>query len=285
MPAWARNDDNLLTSTGTTTVRDITLDGNLAARGAYEDYEQEQSALLEATSGTLTAERVTLLNSPGDGITIRDGVTAVLTDIDATDCFRGGITLTGDNIDVTVVRYTGGGSIAPAYFQMESVNQVDPENMNLALSDSTMPVLQIEAPAGSVIAVNDSTVTAGLSVWAPGGGSVTFTDCDIVMIDATSLNEVRHYVDVTFVRCNFSGARLYLVPETVDYAPAVQRLTFEDCTFTGSGPVAIFNAGADLGTEDHLVTFVGTNTYSGFAAGYAVDPGRWGPTSGSMTPA
>jgi hypothetical protein len=285
MPPWARDNERLLIVYGVVSVHDLTLDGNFANRGDWDAYEQQQSSLIEARDGsTLTASDLTLLNSPGDGITIRQNVTATLTDITATDCFRGGITQTGDNSTLTIVRYTGGGDIAPAYLNVEASNGVDPENMNLAITDSVFPRVELEAWTGSTVTIDGTTILAGFNLTAEGGGSVTITDTDIGMIEGQALNELRHYVDVTFVRCNFSGARLKLSPEIGAIAPAVQRLTFEDCTFTGTGAVAIFNNGSAL-AADHLITFTGTNTYSGFAAGYAVDPGKFGATSGSMTAA
>lgn len=286
MPAWARGPERLLLATGEVHIHHITLDGRIEHRGPFDDYEQQQSSLIELLPGAnATIHDVMLRGSPGDGITLRDNSHAVISDVQAIDCFRGGITLTGDDCSAVVTRYHGGGDLAPAFIQMESANKANPGPMSLDLSDFTTPKIELEAPPGSVVWVRDGLILAGLSLWAFGGGSVLVEDCDIGMVDGRALNEIRHPADVTFRRCHFRGAHILLTPWTeANPGPAYQRLTFEDCTFTGSGPAAIYNNGSPV-ESDHLVTFTGSCTYAGFDAGYVLHPGRYGPTSGSLTPA
>lgn len=284
MPAAAGTAD-LLQVRGVTTVRNITLDGNLHNRGPYRDHQMEQSALIEARDATMTVSDVTLVDSPGDGICIRSGVVATITDVTATDCFRGGVTITGGDTDVTITRYTGGGTEAPAFVQMESAGGVPVEGMNLTIADSEMPSLQVEGHAESVVTVTGSTIDSGIWVHGLWGGQVVFEDCTINLTDMKPLNEVRYYVDVTFRRCTFTGSRLRLVPVTEGRVAPFCRLTFEDCTFTGEGLAAVYNEGTASGDGfDHLVTFAGSCTFVGFDAGYVLAPGRYGPVAGDLTP-
>ncbi len=277
---------DLIRTTGTVAIEDVTLDGNLANRGAYLGYEQEQSALLWVSSGTATIDAVALRNSPGDGIVIGNA-TAVISNVTAVDCYRGALTINQAGANVTVTNFVQTGT-TPNDLGL-NVELVDPfEDLTLDISDSSFVRVEVEVTPGGSTTLTNVTVSAGFFA---GGqtlptGPMVFTDCEIGMVDSGFLNQLRHYHDVSFVRCNFSGARLLLTPETDLIVPSTAlSLTFEDCTFTGPGTgPAIYNNGSAANRGD-MITFVGTNTYTGFASGYELRAGRYGATTGSLTPA
>lgn len=277
---------NLIRTTGTVVIEDLVLDGNLANRGEYLGYQQEQSALVRVSSGSITVDSVALRNTPGDGIVVGNA-TAVISNVTAVDCFRGALTINQAGANVTVSNFVQTGT-APNDLGI-NMELVDPfENIVVNISDSSFVRVELEVtPAGSTTLTN-VTISSGFT--ATGGpvatGPMVFTDCDIGMVDDRFLNELRHYHNVSFVRCNFSGARLLLVPETAFTMPTTPlSLTFEDCTFTGPpGGPAIYNNGSAANRGD-MITFVGANTYSGFSSGYQLAPGRFGATTGTLVPA
>lgn len=107
-------------------LRDLTVDGAIHEQGAFRGYEQEQSSLIFLNGQRDGSYRqvvrisgVTVQNSVSDGIHLWTATDATITDLRAVDCFRGGLTITGDDNRVRVDGYRGSGEFTGAHIDIE----------------------------------------------------------------------------------------------------------------------------------------------------------------------
>lgn len=109
------------------TLRNGTLDGNLANQGPFQNYELEQQHLVffyadaNQGAGRLRANlrELTLQNCVADGISISTNVDAQISNCRATDCWRGGFVATGGHSRIQVVDFTAGGYVYPSGIDIE----------------------------------------------------------------------------------------------------------------------------------------------------------------------
>jgi hypothetical protein len=109
------------------TLRNGTLDGNLANQGPFQNYELEQQHLVffyaDANQGAgrlrVNLRDLILQNSVADGISISTNVDAQISNCRATDCWRGGFVATGGHSRIQVVDFTAGGYLYPSGIDIE----------------------------------------------------------------------------------------------------------------------------------------------------------------------
>jgi hypothetical protein len=93
------------------TIRDLEIDGQSQAQGAYRGYEQQQSHLIYVQGGPVAGpvqagrlrvrlRGVVLRGGVADGISLVNNVDAVVSDCEAHDCWRGGLVVTGGHTRV-----------------------------------------------------------------------------------------------------------------------------------------------------------------------------------------
>ena len=125
-------------------LRNMTFDGSLSEmvdnnQVSYENYEIEHSALVildhpnNATYNqnadnmlTATLDNCTFRNNGSDGVLVFRNVNFTMTDSEAYDCFRGGLTCTGGNSTIDVIVFTTHGQNIPTGIDME----VNPRKYN-----------------------------------------------------------------------------------------------------------------------------------------------------------
>ncbi|MHA2788394.1 glycosyl hydrolase family 28-related protein [Corynebacterium sp. S7] len=239
-------------------IRGLTIDGNLRNQGPYDDYEQEQSSLVFFhTNGArpgrerVVIEDAIVLGSVSDGVHIVANVDAVVRNLTAFDCFRGGLTLTGGNSRVVVHGYTGGGDVRGAHLDIEvdtvgyggswrtdvSITQwheISPAKMSF----------QFTGEDGAILHVSNSTMMSGLHIYGgllkTGGASINFRDCMIHTLTKDYYNSIWNPVDVYFENCEFTteydseegikGA-MSVSFNREDLARMDSRLRFVNCTW------------------------------------------------------
>jgi hypothetical protein len=284
MPASAGKWDNLLTvdaNAGQVAIHDLILDGNRHKRGRYENYELEQSAPIRITNGAANIARVTLRDSVGDGIVISGG-TVDVTDVEAVDCYRGGLVIVNGPATVNVERYHGSGAEWPSFVQIESNNE---EPINLTIADSVIPRIELEAWGD--VTITDTTIENGFWLAGRGSGAVNITDTAITLRPGSWTRRIYWARNLTFTRVHFLGSGLWLYPDVLDRAFSGQHVRFVDCTWEGDGTDewAVTNHG-DAIDRGNKITFEGTNTYTGYTAGgYRTQPGRFATVNGLIVPA
>lgn len=283
----------LITATGTLPIRDVVLDGNTAARGWPGGYAWEGSALLWLSNGTFDIDRVTLRDSAGDGISILANSTVTIDDVTATDCFRGAVTITGGNTVVTIDNLQG------SWFQIEKDHDGTGgvSTIVVTMTNSTLPE-GVELESWGAVTVSHCDLGKRFWIYGEGGAPVRITDCIIGLTNSLADfppdttpeqadvfgRSIYYGRDVVFTRCHFTGPPLVLYPDILGLTFSGQRITYDACTFTGSGPQAIYNYG-DSVDRGNVVEFKNGCTYTGFDAGYALRPGYHATLVGSLAPA
>lgn len=294
LPATAGATATLLSLTGTMSVRDVTLDGNRTARGWPGGYAWEHSALLTLASGTFDLDRVNLINSAGDGITVFTDATVTINDVTAADCFRSAVTITGGNTTVTIdnlqgswlqIEYDTPGAGASTTIALTMTNSTLPEGVELeangAVTISNCDLgrrFWIEGRGGAAVRITDSLIRTSKTE-ADFGGAFT----DISQVDRFGCS-IYYPRDIIFTRCAFTGCGLELRPDALigEFTATGQSVKFVDCTFVGTGQAAVYNWGQATGSgRTNTVEFSGC-TYSGYDAGYVLRPGYTGTLVGTL---
>lgn len=282
----------LLSATGTAEITNVVFDGNRDARAWPGGHSWEHSALLFLHDGTFDVHDITVKNSTGDGIHVVQNATATIRNVVASDCFRGGVTITGGNTTVTIDNLQG------SFLQIERDTDGAGGSTALALTmtNSTIPE-GVELEAWGPVSVSNCNLGARFWLLAGPGGAVRITDCTIELSNSASdfqSDATAEQVDifgrsiywgrdVVFTRCTFTGAPLHLYPDVLGTSYSGQSIRFVDCTFTGAGAQAVYNFG-DTVDRGNVVEFVHC-TYSGFDAGYQLRPGFYATLIGSPDPA
>mgnify|MGYP000340722458 FL=1 len=297
MNTTAGSTDKLLWLTGTSVLRDVTLDGRRTERGWPGGYSWEQSCLARMIDGTLDVDRVTLTNSPGDGITILCNVTATLDDVTASNCFRSAVTITGGNTSVTINRLTG------SWLQIEydTPGTGGSNVIALTMNDSSLPE-GVELEAWGAVTITNTDLGRRFWIEGRGGAPVRITDCTIglskseadfggAFTDPDQLTafgcSIYYPRDIVFTRCTFTGrpgVGLELRPFALPVFSATgQSVIFDACRFVGTGGTAVYNYGDTIGAgRTNTVEFRNGCTFTGYDTGYELRPGCSGTLVGSL---
>ena len=286
-------------------VRGLTLDGNRAAQGAFAAYELQQAHLLFLTAGTRRRGRLRAVvqdcvfrDSPADAVSVYTNCSVRVTGCTATDCFRGGVVVTGGHTQVQVQRLrtlaTGplptGFDVEPdgAGFGGSLAVDVTAEDLDLdgdfdvnvsfggrftgARIVSRRPPFFLAAREGTVDVRDSSFAVGALSdqenriVWPH---RVTFTRCTFHVTEAAERGR----------EANRTFAALHVYWNISDTHEAHQRLRLVDCSFAvrpdvepGDTVYAVY-AQPDVPGRDNLLAVQGGNLGSGFDHRFQVMPG------------
>lgn len=202
-------------------IRNITFDGNLANQGPYDSYQLEQSPLLlirgnNTGSGRqpLLVEDVTFTGSVSDGVHVVDNVDATLRNIRATDCFRGGITITGGHTKVDVDGFLGDGDVCGAHIDVEIDSpgyggsksvEINMSNVEVAPGTSTGKMFQITLTkdSASTITLSDLTCRSGAFFDYAEGSHTTVSNSVFHVSNAGERNRIFLPGTIVFNNCEF----------------------------------------------------------------------------------
>lgn len=286
LPASAGPTARIVTLDGSSSIRDITLDGNRTARGWPGGWGWQQSFLAWLRDGTFVVTNTTVQNSASDGLHIGKDASVTITDLTSSACFRGAITIVGGNTDVTITRAQGDW----LHMEVDTPGAGASNVVDLTATDCVWP-RGVELEARGTIAISDSDLGSRFWLIGEDGGAVTFDNCTIGLGGsdeaseyAYATNSIYYPRDVTFTNCTFTGTSLYLYPEVLGVTFTGQHIVFDNCTFTGTGAQAIYNYG-DAVDRGNIVEFRNGCTFSGFSAGHVTRPGFFATVTGSLSPA
>lgn len=287
-------------------VRGLTLDGSRAAQGAFGGYELEQAHLLFLTAATrrrgrlrAVVEDCAFLNSPADAVSVYTNCSVRVTRCTATDCFRGGVSVTGGHTQVHIQRLrtvsttaahaTGidlepdGGGFGRSLRVEVTAEDLDLDgdfDVNVSYGGSFTGTRIVSRRPPFLVAARDGTVDIRDSSFAVGMLSdqdnrivwpnrVTFTRCTFQVTEAAERGrEADRIFAALHVYWNISGTH-----------EAHQRLSLVDCSFVvapdveaGDTVYAVY-AQPDNPGQDNLLSVRGGNLGSGFDHRFRVMPG------------
>lgn len=269
-PNWHRTITNELRSPAASSVdskpiilRGLTIDGNLAEQGPYTQYQLQQSMLINiqgnklgAGRQTFIAEGLRLRNSVSDGIHIWHNVDATIRDLDAQDCFRGGVTITGGHTIVRLDNFRGHGDLHGAHIDMEvdsagfgGTKRADltARDVRIETAYPTGRSLNLDAFDGAFIDIDGLVAQSGMYVTAP-SGRVSIRNGEIHTYSAASAGyrNVFPCADAVFENIRFVGhtagggttRRIVQVTHHLDsMSGPKRRVEFRNCVFSVADPV------------------------------------------------
>ncbi|MFP7366278.1 glycosyl hydrolase family 28-related protein [Corynebacterium callunae] len=173
-------------------IRGLTVDGNLANQGAYENYELQQSMLLQFQGDPTQPGRVRVLledvttnNCVSDGVHVWRNVDITIRNHRANDCFRGGLVASGGHSIIRVEGYRGGGTIRGAHIDIEidSAGYGGSLRTDIYLTDAVELTRakftdNFDGKAGAIIRLDRCVLLSGV-VWVLGSEEKGFADLQV----------------------------------------------------------------------------------------------------------
>ena len=233
---------------GLLSMKNLTFDGNSANWGPYQNWEQEQAALIflsadKLKNGRLKAkiENCNFRNGIADAINVHHSVDIDVANVVAEDVFRGGFVSTGDNDAnnrIRIKNLTTKGKIDPTGIDFEGYgdtsgtkpSEIYMEDVNIEDGDFDLGV-----EAGYKVTGKNIIAKAPVLLW---GGDATFNFSNSTFYFNSS-SRIFRPGNMTFDNCNFIATENE--PEEKDrtigiyvhwYNGVNQSLTFNDCNFS-----------------------------------------------------
>lgn len=277
-------------------IKGVTMDGNSANQGAYQNWELEQQHLVflmaQADSpGRLRAfvEDCTFINGVADGISVYTNTDATVWHCQATDVFRGGFVLTGGNTKAQVCDVTTGKGprgddtgidieVDGDGYQGSFLVDIRLDHLNLVDGD-----FDIAVRAGSTVVADRVVAQAPFYLYMP-GSSVNITRSTLGMGVADGYmnrivcpHDLRIADSEVFVTRKvsseggdtFTAADLWWSHDACGGTQTGQRVLFTNVTFRAdsafqpSDEVYLFLGGWDSSQNDNILTVEGGRITAG----------------------
>lgn len=240
------------------TIRNLNFDGNLANQGSYTSYELQQSPLLLIKGNKVgvgrqpvVLENLTFTGSVSDGVHLVENVNASLKNIRATDCFRGGITITGGHSIIDVDGYVGDGDVCGAHVDVEVDTSgfgggkgIDLSMRNIKVQSGIKPFspfqLTLSRNSGSFVNIDSLISESGFVCYGQGSTTV-ITNSEIHTNNNGFSDEIFLPGDITFNNTHFVANSLKATASSVDalyvetgvnneyYSYSPTTVTFNNC--------------------------------------------------------
>jgi hypothetical protein len=275
--SYAGDDDSPLTL-----VQGLTLDGNREAQGPYDDWEFQESELLNAAgapnrSGRLrvVAEDVTFKDTGGSGLLLGTNTDAVLCQIVGDDVFTDVFKLAGGSSRLSARHVVGDGTVGttgiaiapqqPGYQDSQTV-EVFLEQVDLATGDLEIDIRDGSSLVASTVTMSDSPFflravrsevvisDSTLFIGAPGlrynrivaPNSVTLRNSDLYLTERVERSVTQAEQDQTLTLLNVTWNDVNYVFDEGETGGSVEKLTDQELLVEGCR----FHLADDVDVED-----------------------------------
>lgn len=281
-------------------IRGLRLDGSRTSQGPYTAYELEQAHLIFLQGGTrrrgklrALIEDVSVVENVADGLSIYTNCSATVRRLRASECFRGGLVVTGGFTDVRVDGYVEESRVHRRGIDVE----IDGGGFGGSLA-ANIEVANARISGGFDLGLTPGSVFRGVNIQSGPGLSIVARGAR-VHIERSSFqagprsgeyNRIVHPHDVTFRDCEFAVARspgetatqyaaLHVYWGTGDSLPRGQRLRLQNCRWTvGPGlserdTLYAYYAEADEHARDNRLIVEGGTIAAGYDHGIVLAQG------------
>lgn len=288
-------------------IEGFVFDGSRAEQGEYDQYQLEQAHLVflmadPARPGRLraTVRDCHFQESVADGLSLYTNVDVRVSDCTATDCFRGGLVVTGGYSRVQVNNFTASGKVHATGIDFEVDGPgyggslaIDATVSNMLLPDGDF---DIGVSDGSRVTFNNVVSAAPFYLYAGGNSVVRYNNCVLGIGELSDYNNrIVNPGDTVFADCRFEidakhgklskdedakGGRRWAAAHVFWWvsdqpAPKRQSLTFQNCQFAvgqgvpeGDTTYAVYAESDRSGDEpDFLLSVTGGRIAEGFDYG------------------